>query len=173
MAAARFKVGLDTSCIVALLTEDHAFHEATRTEWERLRAQNVQLVVSCHALLESFSVLTRMPPPYYRSPEEADRLLQENFGSDAAIPGVTNQPLAPWHQWQRPDEMRNANSGAGTDLDWLLAGESGLRNGVGVRAIDGGTEEDTAFSLDGASGLTPANALDEVYRQNWSSDEVI
>ncbi len=91
MGAPRLKVGLDTSCLVPLFAEEHDDHAVTRAEWERLRRGNVQFVVACHALLECFSVLTRMPPPYRRSPEEVKRLLRENFGQDALIPGLDSE----------------------------------------------------------------------------------
>ena len=88
MAADRLKVGLDTSCLVPLICSWHAFHATTAAECERLRRQNVQLVVAVHALMECFSVLTRMPMPYRFSPGEAERLVIENFSKDSEIPGI-------------------------------------------------------------------------------------
>ena len=37
----------------------------------------VQRVVSCHALLECFSLLTRMPPPFRFSPEAGWSMMEE------------------------------------------------------------------------------------------------
>ena len=116
MAAARFKVGLDTSCLVALLTDNHIFHEPTRSECERLKRQSVLFVVPCHVLLECFSVLTRMPPPYRRPPEEAERLLQENFGREVETPGVASN-LA----WTCVRELVAAGLGGGDIYDAVIA----------------------------------------------------
>ena len=94
MPAARLKVGLDTSCLVALFAVDHVVHALTLSACERLRSQNAQFVVPTHSLLECFSVLTRMPPSYRMSPDEVERLLVENFSEDAEVPGVT--PAIVW-----------------------------------------------------------------------------
>ncbi len=87
MGSPRLKVGLDSS-VVALFVKEHDFHAQTRAEWERLRRQEVLWVVTCHALLECFSVLTRMPVPKRVGAEEAERMLHENFGEDAVIAGL-------------------------------------------------------------------------------------
>lgn len=88
MGSLRLKVGLDSSVLVALFVEEHGFHPQTSAELERLRRQNVQWVVACHALLECFSVLTRMPAPHRFGAEETERMLHENFGEDAVIAGL-------------------------------------------------------------------------------------
>ena len=88
MAGARVKVGLDSSCLVPLLMTEHGFHEPTRAEWDKLKREQAQFVVPCHALLETFSVLTRIPAPYRRVAEAVREMLHENFAQDAIIPGV-------------------------------------------------------------------------------------
>jgi predicted nucleic acid-binding protein len=67
---------VDTSVAVAVVIEDHEHHEAT------LRAVgNRSLGLAGHAEFETFSVLTRLPPPARRSPEAVLRLLTANFPS--------------------------------------------------------------------------------------------
>lgn len=65
---------LDTSVAVALVVADHAAHEST---FSALRGHHLGL--AGHAWFETFSVLTRLPPPSRLSPAAAVRLLQGNF----------------------------------------------------------------------------------------------
>ena len=116
MRTPRLKVGLDTSFLVPLFVDEHAFHEPTRAEWDRLRLQHVQFVVACHALLECFSVLTRMPPPYGRSPEMVNRLLRENLAQDTEIPGVDAGQV-----WSCFDEMVSRGASGGSIYDAVIA----------------------------------------------------
>lgn len=112
----RLKVGLDTSCLVPLFAEEHFSHEPTRIEYERLERGNAQFIVACHALLECFSVLTRMPPPYRRTPEETERILRESFGRDVALPGV-DSPLT----WSSVREVVAAGLFGGKVYDAVIA----------------------------------------------------
>jgi predicted nucleic acid-binding protein len=65
---------VDTSIAVALVVADHDHHEAT------LRALGSrQLGLAGHAAFETFSVLTRLPPPARRTPATVARLLATNF----------------------------------------------------------------------------------------------
>jgi len=76
---------VDTSVAVALVVADHAHHDSTfRAVGSR------RLGLSGHAAFETFSVLTRLPPPARRTPAAVARLLAQNFpfsrflGTDAA-----------------------------------------------------------------------------------------
>ncbi|MCU1362959.1 MAG: Ribonuclease VapC40 [Acidimicrobiaceae bacterium] len=66
----------DTSVAVAVVLEDHEHHVET------LRVVgNRRVGLAGHAAFETFSVLTRLPPPARRSPEVVLRLLSANFPS--------------------------------------------------------------------------------------------
>jgi predicted nucleic acid-binding protein len=66
----------DTSVAIAVVVEDHEHHAAT------LRAIGERSVgLAGHAAFETFSVLTRLPPPTRRSPDAVLRLLSANFPS--------------------------------------------------------------------------------------------
>lgn len=65
---------LDTSAAIAFLVEDHADHEATF-----VALADRQLGLAGHAAFETFSVLTRLPPPARLVPAAAHRLLVSNF----------------------------------------------------------------------------------------------
>jgi predicted nucleic acid-binding protein len=65
---------LDTSAAVAVLVADHEHHRAAT---RAVASRNAGL--AGHAAFETFSVLTRLPPPARRSPEIVERLLAADF----------------------------------------------------------------------------------------------
>jgi predicted nucleic acid-binding protein len=67
---------VDTSVAVALLVPDHDHHKPT---FEAVGA--LQLGLAGHAAFETYSVLTRLPPPARRTGGAAARLLSANFPS--------------------------------------------------------------------------------------------
>jgi predicted nucleic acid-binding protein len=89
---------VDTSVAVAVVIEDHEHHGET------LRViGNRSLGLAGHAAFETFSVLTRLPPPARRSPEVVLRLLNANFpsikhlstsGAAALLPKLANLGIA-------------------------------------------------------------------------------
>ena len=65
---------MDTSVAVALTVADHEHHEPTFEALGRRR-----LGLAGHAAFETFSVLTRLPPPARLSPAAVARLLAAGF----------------------------------------------------------------------------------------------
>ncbi len=65
---------VDTSVAVALTVGDHEHHAATFQGLE-----NRRLGLAGHAAFETFSVLTRLPPPARRTPAAVARLLAADF----------------------------------------------------------------------------------------------
>ena len=65
---------VDTSVAVALVVADHEHHMATVKAIGRRR-----LGLAGHAAFETFSVLTRLPPPARRTPEVVAALMASNF----------------------------------------------------------------------------------------------
>ena len=65
---------VDTSIAVALVVADHEHHETTFTALGERR-----LGLAGHAAFETFSVLTRLPPPVRRTPATVARLLAASF----------------------------------------------------------------------------------------------
>jgi predicted nucleic acid-binding protein len=75
---------VDTSVAVALCARDHEHHDATVRALGRRR-----LGLAGHAAFETFSVLTRMPPPARRSPQVVHHLLDQNFPANRFLsPGA-------------------------------------------------------------------------------------
>lgn len=70
----RSAVLLDTSAALALLVRDHDAYETTASA-----LADRPLGLSGHAAFETYSVLTRLPPPARLTPGAAQRLLSTNF----------------------------------------------------------------------------------------------
>ena len=65
---------VDTSVAVPMVVADHKHHRATLTA-----IGNRRTGLAGHAAFETFSVLTRLPPPARRTPEAVARLMAKNF----------------------------------------------------------------------------------------------
>ena len=65
---------VDTSVAIALFVADHEHHRAAMSA---LKGRRVGL--AGHAAFETFSVLTRLPPPNRRSPSSVAHALARNF----------------------------------------------------------------------------------------------
>ncbi|HEX4437729.1 MAG TPA: type II toxin-antitoxin system VapC family toxin [Solirubrobacteraceae bacterium] len=84
-SAERGDLLVDTSVAVALSVVDHDHYEETF-----LALADRRLGLAGHAAFETFSVLTRLPPPDRRTPAAVARVLSTNFpntrflGADAA-----------------------------------------------------------------------------------------
>lgn len=73
------ETAVDTSVAVPLLVSSHTAH-LTVSAWARDRS----LVLSGHALVETYSVLTRLPGDAKVAPGDAVTLIDETFG-DAVV----------------------------------------------------------------------------------------
>ena len=73
---------VDTSVAVAILVSDHEHHHAA------VHAVGDRRAGLCgHAAFETFSVLTRLPSPARRSPEDVVELLRESFPDTRFLSG--------------------------------------------------------------------------------------
>jgi toxin FitB len=90
-----FVFSLDTSFLVPLLLTSHEWHGATVRAYQKLFEDGSRLALAPHAILETYSVLTRLPAPYRLRPADAYRLLSENFESSAIVPALTRDSLWP------------------------------------------------------------------------------
>jgi predicted nucleic acid-binding protein len=106
----------DTSVAVAIVVEDHEHHASTLNA-----VGNRSVGLSGHAAFETFSVLTRLPPPARRSPEAVMRLLSSNFPS--------NKNLTPSAAEALLSRLASLGVAGGSVYDALVgaaAAESGL-----------------------------------------------
>ncbi len=69
----------DTSCMVAAVSSWHEHHDRARGEIENRLARKHQMIVAGPALIETYSVLTRLPPPHRIAPAAVLSILEANF----------------------------------------------------------------------------------------------
>ena len=115
-ASSKGKAGLDTSYLVALLCGWHEFHERTRMDFEARRRAGARLVVPVHALLECFSVLTRLPAPYRLTPALARELMSHNFRGSVEVPFLSNEDC-----WELLAGLSTRGIGGGKIWDAVIA----------------------------------------------------
>jgi predicted nucleic acid-binding protein len=89
----KLKVGLDSSVIIQLLAKRSSHHSRSMAACDSLVTSGAEFVLTDHALLESFSVLSRSPAPIGVAPMDAERILYEGFGK------ATIAPLRPGSAW--------------------------------------------------------------------------
>ena len=75
----------DTTCMVAFVCGWHPDHERSTKEIGARLSRGETLVIAAPALVESYSVLTRLPVPYRTSAADALFLLEANFMKQAEV----------------------------------------------------------------------------------------
>lgn len=69
----------DTNCVVAALSGWHDHHDRAAGEIRRRLNAGESMVIAAPTVVETYSVLTRLPPPNRLSPAEALALVEANF----------------------------------------------------------------------------------------------
>lgn len=116
------EVLVDTSAAVALLVEAHELHDTVHPILSTRRCG-----LAGHAAFETFSVLTRMPPPTRRSASEAALLL------DRAFPA--SQYLSPERAGVLLTSLPDLEVSGGAVYDALVAATA-VEHGVTLVSID-------------------------------------
>jgi predicted nucleic acid-binding protein len=73
-------IALDSSAAIPYLMASHTAHQLTRRHLKGRRP-----VLTQHSLVETYSVLTRLPGDARVSPDDAVRLIDANFGEPAVL----------------------------------------------------------------------------------------
>jgi len=73
------KVFLDTSVLLAAVLKKHAAHERAFAVLERVQEGKDEGFISSHSLAELYANLTKLPPPFRHSPEQALLSVEENI----------------------------------------------------------------------------------------------
>ena len=107
---------LDTSCIVALVSGWHERHDVVRKSVERHLASGLELALAAHSLVESYSVLTRLPAPYRLAARDARDVLEKNFDDSARLQSVRSR-----EHWRLLDDAAAHGIVGGRVYDALIA----------------------------------------------------
>ena len=99
----------DSSVILAALLAWHERHAPARAA---LRAALNDLVVPAHALIEAYSVMTRLPQPHRLTPGDAFELLSRAFHDRVRLVA-----LPPDAVWPMLDELAMAGIAGGVTYD--------------------------------------------------------
>ncbi|MBE0611745.1 MAG: PIN domain-containing protein [Dehalococcoidia bacterium] len=112
----RFSV--DTNVIVAIAWDGHPDHVVATGDLERRLSAGATMVVPAHVLVESYSVLTRIPAPFRLSPADAVAFL-EDLVSNAAVTNLQADAYLPLLR-----EAAQARVTGGRIHDMLIAAAS-------------------------------------------------
>ena len=91
MPTRRARFGLDSNCLIAMVSEWHDQHRRTLSAYEHWLSRGAEPVIAANSILECFSVLTRLPPTNRLPPEIAAQTISEVFFSTAVIVGISRQ----------------------------------------------------------------------------------
>lgn len=119
------KFGLDTSYLIPLVAEWHQHHERTTRDYRARLGRGERPVIAVHALLECYSVLTRLPHPVRVSASVAEQVLTQ-ICADVEIAGIT-----PDTGWLAIHSLAALDLGGGRIYDALIAATV-LRAGAAV-----------------------------------------
>ncbi len=72
------KIFLDTSVLLAAVLQKHVAHERAFAVLERVQDGKDEGFISAHGLAELYANLTKLPPPFRHSPEQALLSIEEN-----------------------------------------------------------------------------------------------
>jgi predicted nucleic acid-binding protein len=85
---------LDTSVLVAAVVKQHADHERAFAVLDRVLNRQDEGIISAHSLAEMYAVLTKLPPPYRHTPEQALLSIEENVLKDFKTVGMVASEYA-------------------------------------------------------------------------------
>ena len=83
------KTAVDTSVLVAALLTEHDAHPRAHRGLEEVLSTEATVILPVHALLEAYSVMTRLPSPFRLSPQNAFQILRASFETRAKLVGFT------------------------------------------------------------------------------------
>lgn len=113
---------VDTSVAVALSVADHEHHSAVLDALDGKR-----LGLSGHAAFETFSVLTRLPPPARRPARIVARIVRENFPASRFLSAVATSALL--------ERFADGEIAGGSVYD-ALVGATAVEHGTTLATLD-------------------------------------
>lgn len=106
----------DTNVMIATVCTWHEHHERAITEMERRFADRESLVVAMPALIETYAVLTRLPPPHRLSTRDAIALIETGFLTGGTLACLDNKAFRPLLR-----EAADHDIAGGRTYDWVIA----------------------------------------------------
>jgi len=88
------KLFLDTSVLVAAVVQEHGSNMQALAILDHVQSGKDEGFVSGHGLAEMYSVLTKSPPPFRHSPEQALLTIEENVVKYFKVTSLTGSDYA-------------------------------------------------------------------------------
>lgn len=138
----------DTSVMVATVCTWHEHHERAITEMERRITERESLVIATPTLIETYAVLTRLPPPHRLSPKDALTIIDTSFLSHGSLTSLDNKTFRPLLR-----EAADHDIAGGRTYDWVIA--ACARAARVTTLLTFNTRDFLSFRLDGIEIHTP------------------
>jgi toxin FitB len=106
------RTALDSSVIVAGLLSWHEHHGAALSALQTAIADRAELIVPAPALVEAYSVMTRLPVPHRLAPARAAEILALNLRDRSRVVSIE-----PTGVWTMLDGLAAADLGGGLTYD--------------------------------------------------------
>lgn len=81
-------VAVDTSVVVAALLSWHEHHDRALALLTAARNSSHGIILPLPVLVETYAVMTRLPPPFRLAPSVAWRLIEASFAKHASVPAL-------------------------------------------------------------------------------------
>jgi predicted nucleic acid-binding protein len=104
----------DTSVLVAAFCSWHEHHDGAARAVEALLRRPSRVVVAAHVLFETYSVLTRLPPPHRLSASATASLLRANL-ADVRVVTLDGK-----QSWDLVDDLGRRGVAGGRSYDALI-----------------------------------------------------
>ncbi len=106
---------LDTSVLVAALLSWHEHHEVAAAALSELVEGEAKLVLPVHALVEAYSVMTRLPPPHRLSAKDAFEILDHSLRRRCTLIGLEGDEA-----WELIQDLSRRPISGGASYDALI-----------------------------------------------------
>jgi len=122
---------LDTSVIIAGLVSWHEDHSRSRSALETALAAPEPTILPVHALLEAYSVITRLPPPRRLTPNKARTLLSESLRESTRLVGLGEEG------WSVIEELADRLIGGGMTYDAAIVASARKAEATRILTLNG------------------------------------
>jgi predicted nucleic acid-binding protein len=106
---------LDTNVIVAGLLAWHDHHETASAQLNALLESTIEIVIPLTALVEAYSVMTRMPPPHRLGSKDALEILESSLRHRVTLVGLDGD-----EGWGLMEDIGRRSITGGTTYDGLI-----------------------------------------------------
>jgi predicted nucleic acid-binding protein len=142
---------LDTSVVVPGLLSWHEQHKLASAALIEAMESPAELVLPLHTLVEAFSVMTRLPPPFRVRVSDALAMLEGSFRGRATLVGLDGD-----EGWDLIGDLSRRSIAGGTSYDGLIL--ACARKGGAQRLLTFNGKHFERFESTGIEILVPGSS---------------